>query len=51
MLSSVVLINGSDGSSTLAESALPHAPTVGACQVREVRPALARARGLVLRSR
>jgi hypothetical protein len=51
MLSSLALIHGIDRSRSLAESALPHAPTMDAIQVREVRPRLARARETILRSR
>ena len=51
MLSPLALFNGIDRSKTLAESALPHAPHVSACETREVRPAVARGRDTVLRSR
>jgi hypothetical protein len=51
MLFSVVLVHGIDRSKSLAESALPHAPTIEASGVREVRPRLARARETILRSR
>ena len=51
MLSPLALLNGIDRSMTLATSALPHAPTVGACEVREVRRHSARARETILSSR
>jgi hypothetical protein len=50
MLFPVALIHGVDRSKTLAESALPHAPTIGESEMREVRPRLARARETILRS-
>jgi len=51
MLSSLALIHGTDSSKSLAESALPRAPTVAPSELREVRPRLAPAREAILRSR
>jgi hypothetical protein len=51
MFSQLALLNGIDRSRSLAESALPHAPCVGAPETRSVRPAAVPARGVILRSR
>jgi hypothetical protein len=46
----IALIHGTDRWS-LAQSALPHAPTIGVSELREVRPRLAPPRDGILRSR
>jgi hypothetical protein len=47
----IALIHATDRCKSLAQSALPHAPTIGVSELREVRPRLAPPRDGILRSR